>query len=111
MDKIHAHEMDLTHYAYDLIKDIDNIRLVHPTGDNEGSLIAFTFDDIHPHDMASILDMKGIAVRSGHHCAMPLHTYLGVSSTCRASFAIYNTKEEVEYFARELKNVRKVMGL
>ena len=111
MDKIHAHEMDLTHYAYDLIKDIENIKLIHPTGENEGSLIAFTFDDIHPHDIASILDSKNIAVRSGHHCAMPLHTYLGISSTARASFAIYNTKEEVDIFAESLREVRKVMGL
>ncbi|WP_296114793.1 aminotransferase class V-fold PLP-dependent enzyme [uncultured Anaerococcus sp.] len=111
MDKIHDHEMELTHYAYDLIKDIENIKLIHPTGENEGSLIAFTFDDIHPHDIASILDSKNIAVRSGHHCAMPLHTYLGISSTARASFAIYNTKEEVDIFAESLREVRKVMGL
>lgn len=111
IENIYEHENKLARYAYDLIKDIDHIKTFFPEKRKTGSVLAFTFDDIHPHDMASILDMKGIAVRSGHHCAMPLHTYLGVSSTCRASFAIYNTKEEVEYFARELKNVRKVMGL
>lgn len=111
MDKIHAHEMELTHYAYDLIKEIDNIKIVHPKSCEEGALISFTFDDVHPHDIASILDSKNVAVRSGHHCAMPLHTYLGISSTARASFAIYNTKEEVEIFAKSLREVRKVMGL
>ena len=111
MENIHAHEMELTEYAYDLIKDIENIKLVHPKSAEEGALISFTFTDIHPHDISSILDSKGIAVRSGHHCAMPLHTYLGISSTARASFAIYNTREEVEIFAKELRNVRKVMGL
>ena len=111
MDHIHKHEMELTEYAYDLIKDIENIKLVHPKSAEEGALISFTFTDIHPHDISSILDSKGIAVRSGHHCAMPLHTYLGISSTARASFAIYNTREEVEIFAKELRNVRKVMGL
>lgn len=111
MDNIHAHEMELTEYAYELIKDIENIKLVHPKSAEEGALISFTFTDIHPHDISSILDSKGIAVRSGHHCAMPLHTYLGISSTARASFAIYNTREEVEIFAKELRNVRKVMGL
>lgn len=111
MDQIHAHEMELTHYAYDLIKDIENIKIVHPTSVEEGALISFTFDDVHPHDIASILDSKNVAVRSGHHCAMPLHTYLGISSTARASFAIYNTKEEVEIFAKSLREVRKVMGL
>ena len=111
-DKIHSHEMELTHYAYDLIKDIENIKIIHPTSvEGEGALISFTFDDIHPHDIATILDSKNIAVRSGHHCAMPLHTYLGISATARASFAIYNTKEEVEIFAKSLREVRKVMGL
>lgn len=110
-DKIHAHEMELTHYAYDLIKDMENIKIIHPTSAEEGALISFTFDDIHPHDIATILDSKNIAVRSGHHCAMPLHTYLGISATARASFAIYNTKEEVEIFAKSLREVRKVMGL
>ncbi|MDY3006919.1 aminotransferase class V-fold PLP-dependent enzyme [Anaerococcus porci] len=111
IDNIYEHENELVRYAYDLIKDIDNIKIFFPEKRNTGSVLSFAFCDIHPHDIASILDMNGIAVRSGHHCAMPLHTYLGVSSTCRASFAIYNTKEEVEYFAKELKNVRKVMGL
>lgn len=111
VENIYDHENKLARYAYDLIKDIDHIKVFFPEKRKTGSVVSFTFDDIHPHDVATILDMKGIAVRSGHHCAMPLHTYLDVSSTCRASFAIYNTKEEVEYFAKELKNVRKVMGL
>ena len=111
MDEIFAYEHELTSYAYDLIKDIPNIKIFYPTNGKAGSVISFTFTDIHPHDIATILDSKGIAVRSGHHCAMPLHGYLGISATARASFSIYNTKEEAETFARELKNVRKVMGL
>lgn len=111
VENIYKHENELARYAYELIKDIDHIKVFFPEKRKTGSVVSFTFDDIHPHDVATILDMKGIAVRSGHHCAMPLHTYLDVSSTCRVSFAIYNTKEEVEYFAKELKNVRKVMGL
>lgn len=111
LENIHAHEMDLTHYAHDLIKDIDKIKIFHPTTCEDGALISFAFEDIHPHDIASILDSQGIAVRSGHHCAMPLHQYLKISSTARASFGIYNTREEVEAFAQGLKKVRKVMGL
>lgn len=111
MDKIFAYEHELTSYAYDLIKDIPNIKIFYPENGKTGSVISFTFTDIHPHDIATILDSKGIAVRSGHHCAMPLHGYLGISATARASFSIYNSKEEVEIFAKELKNVRKVMGL
>ena len=111
MGEIFAYEHELTSYAYDLIKDIPNIKIFYPTNGKAGSVISFAFTDIHPHDIATILDSKGIAVRSGHHCAMPLHGYLGISATARASFSIYNTKEEAEIFARELKNVRKVMGL
>lgn len=111
IEEIFDHEHKLARYAYDLVKDIDNIRVFYPVNSNAGSVVSFTFDDIHPHDVATILDAKGIGVRSGHHCAMPLHEYLNVSSTCRASFSIFNTKEEVELFANELKNVRKVMGL
>lgn len=111
IEEIFKHEHELARYAYDLIKDIDNIKVFYPVNSDAGSVVAFTFDDIHPHDVATILDAKGIAIRSGHHCAMPLHEYLDISSTCRASFSIFNTKEEVELFANELKNVRKVMGL
>lgn len=111
MDEIFAYEHELTAYAYDLIKEIPNIKIFYPTNGKAGSVISFAFTDIHPHDIATILDSKGIAVRSGHHCAMPLHGYLGISSTARASFSIYNSKEEAEIFAKELKNVRKVMGL
>jgi cysteine desulfurase/selenocysteine lyase len=111
IDNIYHYENELTRYAYELIKDIDHLTVFFPEKRKTGAVLAFNFDDIHPHDVATILDSKGIAIRSGHHCAMPLHEYLNVSATCRASFAIYNTKEEVEFFAKELKNVRKVMGL
>lgn len=109
--EIFKHGHQLARYAYDLIKDIENIKVFYPINRQQGSVVSFSFEDIHPHDIATILDSKGIAVRSGHHCAMPLHEYLNVSSTCRASFSIFNTKEDVQLFAKELKNVRKVMGL
>lgn len=111
VDEIYKYESELTRYAYDLIKDYPHIKIFYPENAKTGAVLSFTFDDIHPHDIASILDSKGVAVRSGHHCAMPLHKYLNVSSTARASFAFYNTKEEAEIFAKELLNVRKVMGL
>lgn len=111
VDEIYKYESELTAYAYELIKDIPHIKTFYPKDTKTGAVLAFTFDDIHPHDIASILDSKGVAVRSGHHCAMPLHKYLGVSATARASFAFYNTREEAEIFAKELLNVRKVMGL
>lgn len=111
LEEIYNHENELARYCYELIKDIDHIKVIYPKNSTTGSIVSFTFDDIHPHDVESILDMKSIAIRSGHHCAMPLHEYLNLTATCRASFAIYNTKEDVELLAKELKNVRKVMGL
>ena len=111
VEEIYNYESELTRYAYNLIKDIPNIKIFYPENVKTGAVLSFTFEDIHPHDIASILDSKGVAVRSGHHCAMPLHKYLGVSATARASFSFYNTKEEAEIFAKELLNVRKVMGL
>lgn len=111
VDEIYKYESELTCYAYNLIKDYPHIKIFYPENAKTGAVLSFTYDDIHPHDIATILDSKGIAVRSGHHCAMPLHKYLGVSSTARASFAFYNTREEAEIFAKELLNVRKVMGL
>ncbi|MDU5534565.1 MAG: SufS family cysteine desulfurase [Anaerococcus sp.] len=111
VEEIYKYESELTRYAYDLIKDIPNIKIFYPENAKTGAVLSFTFEDIHPHDIASILDNKGVAVRSGHHCAMPLHKYLEVSATARASFAFYNTKKEAEIFAKELLNVRKVMGL
>lgn len=111
LDEIYKYESDLTRHAYNLIKDYPHIKIFYPENSKTGAVLSFTYDDIHPHDIASILDNSGIAVRSGHHCAMPLHKYLGISASARASFAFYNTKEEAEIFAKELLNVRKVMGL
>ena len=111
IDEIYKYESELTRYAYNLIKDYPHIEVFYPENAKTGAVLSFAYDDIHPHDIASILDSKGVAVRSGHHCAMPLHKYLKVSSTARASFAFYNTKKEAEIFAKELLNVRKVMGL
>ena len=72
--------------------------------------MSFNVNDVHPHDVATILDAGGVAIRAGHHCAQPLHIYLGINASCRASFYFYNTEEEVDYFLEKLKDVRKVMG-
>ena len=73
-------------------------------------ILTFTLDDVHPHDIASILDFDQIAVRAGHHCAQPLMDYLKVSSTTRASLSFYNTKEEIDAFVESLSKVRSKMG-
>lgn len=111
LDKIHEYESYLTDYAYDHMKEMDDITILSKPTNPRGGLITFNFKDVHPHDVASILDSKGIAIRSGHHCAQPLHRSFGIHFSCRASFAIYNTVEEVDYFLKGLDEVRRLMGL
>ena len=78
--------------------------------DNKTGIITFNVKDIHPHDVASILDSYGVAIRAGHHCAQPLMRYLGQNATCRASFYLYNTHEDIDQFIEALKKVRGVLG-
>jgi len=78
--------------------------------DNKTGIIAFNVKDVHPHDVATILDSEGVAVRAGHHCAQPLHKYLGVNASCRASFYLYNTKEDIDRWVEALTKVRGVLG-
>ena len=111
MEEIAAYEESLTQYAYDKVKDLDFLDLYTTREDKKGSVITFNLKEIHPHDVASILDTYGLAIRSGHHCTQPLHRYLGLNASCRASFAFYNTQEEVDRFIAHLDDVRRMMGL
>lgn len=111
LDKIHEYESYLADYAYEEMSKMDDITILSRPENPRGGLITFNFNDVHPHDVASILDSKGIAIRSGHHCAQPLHRHFGIHFSCRASFAVYNTIDEVEYFLKNLDEVRRLMGL
>lgn len=111
LDEISQYENKLTNYCYDQVKDQDYLDLYTVKNDHRGSVITFNLNDIHPHDVASILDTYGIAIRSGHHCTQPLHRYIGLNASCRASIAFYNTKEEVDAFVTHLEDVRRMMGL
>mgnify|MGYP002622102045 FL=1 len=82
-----------------------------PTADDRCGVVSFNVQDVHPHDVATILDAGGVAVRAGHHCAQPLMEYLGIGSCCRASVALYNTPQDIDALLQNLENVRKVMGL
>ena len=107
MDVIRRHELELTNYALLKLLKMKGIHVIGPKeAERRGGLIAFTFDHIHAHDVAQMLDQEGIAVRSGHHCTMPLHSQLGLTATTRVSFNVYNTKEEVDVFVRALKKVQ-----
>lgn len=107
MDNIRAHEQELTRYATRRMQEIDGMR-IFGTATNKDAVISFLVGNIHPMDMGTLLDRLGIAVRTGHHCAEPLMNRLGILGTVRASFALYNTKEEVDVFVDGIKRVAKM---
>ena len=107
MDNVRAHEMDLTEYALLQLQQMDGLTIYGtPEAENRGGVISFNFPDVHPHDVGTIMDRQGVAIRAGHHCNMPLMKRLGVSGTVRASFYIYNTPEEVDLLLEALNGVR-----
>lgn len=110
-DYIEKVEKELTEYAMDELSKIDNIEVygIHDLSKKVG-VVSFNVKDVHPHDVASIVDSYGVAIRSGHHCAQPFLKYMGLNATCRASFYFYNTKKDVDVLIEALKTVRKVMG-
>ncbi len=108
---IHEREMELTAYALSRLKELPYIRIIGPEDMNDrGAVISFVVEDIHPHDVSSILDNYGVGIRAGHHCAQPLLRYLEVFTCSRASFAFYNTKEEIDVLVDNLSEVRRWMG-
>ena len=112
MDTIARHEAELTAAALDALGQIPGIRIVGPTDTvDRGGAVAFVVDGIHAHDVSQVLDDDGVAVRVGHHCAWPLHRRLGVQSTVRASFALYNTLDDVEALARSLRRAQDFFGV
>ncbi|MDR1679929.1 MAG: cysteine desulfurase [Prevotellaceae bacterium] len=107
IEKIAAHEQELLQYATEQLKSIGNIRFVGQAAQKSG-VISFLVGDIHPYDLGSILDKLGIAVRTGHHCAQPVMDAFGIEGTVRASFALYNTKEEVDIFIAGVERAKKM---
>ncbi len=108
MDEIFEHEKNMTKYAYDRLSEISGIQILGPSGEERGGVLAFTLDGIHPHDVAQILDSEGIAVRAGHHCAMPLHQKLKAQASTRASLYLYNTVEDVDALTAGIQKVKKI---
>ena len=100
-DNIAAYEAELSAYAHARLGELNWLK-IHGTAKGKGAIIAFTIDGLHPHDISTIIDRSGVAVRAGHHCAQPLMTRLGVTATCRASMAMYNTKAEIDSLAQAL---------
>ena len=112
MQNVRTHEKELTRYALDRITGVKGVHVYGtPDVEHRGGVISFNFGDIHPHDLATILDEDGVAIRSGHHCAQPLMERLGVAATSRASFYIYNTKEEVDVLINSLDRARMIFRI
>ncbi|MEC7205610.1 MAG: cysteine desulfurase, partial [Pseudomonadota bacterium] len=107
LEGIAAHEIDLLNYATQQLSSIDGLRIIG-TAPNKTSVISFTMDGAHPHDISTIIDQAGVCVRAGHHCAQPLMDRMGVPATTRASFGMYNTREEADTLVAALGNVREI---
>jgi len=110
MDNIAAHEHEITEYALERLEEVPGVKVFGPSAQDKGGVAAFTFDGVHPHDVAQILDQDGVAVRAGHHCAQPLHEKFGITATSRASFYLYNTKEEVDKLIEGIYKVKEIFG-
>jgi cysteine desulfurase/selenocysteine lyase len=111
MANVFDHEREITQYALGRMKEVEGLSIYGPMDvDRRVGVVSFNLGDIHPHDLASILDEEGIAIRSGHHCAQPLMEFLQLPATSRASFYIYNTKEEVDVFITALEKARKLFA-
>lgn len=111
MHNVRVHEIELTTYAFERLGQVEGIRIYGPHDPTaRGGAVAFTLGDIHPHDIAAVLDSEGVCVRAGHHCAMPLHDKLGLQATARASFYLYNTSYEVDRLAEGLDKVRELLA-
>ncbi len=110
MDAVAAHEQEIIRYALERLEEIPGLKVFGPPAQAKGGVAAFTLDDIHPHDVAQILDRSGIAVRAGHHCAQPLHEKFNITATTRASFYLYSLKEEVDALVEGIYQVKKIFA-
>jgi cysteine desulfurase / selenocysteine lyase len=108
MAAIHAHEQYITGYALEALSEVEGLTLYGPPAAQKGGVVAFTLKGVHPHDIAQILDQDGIAVRAGHHCAMPIHHKLNIPASGRASFYLYTLPEEVDKLVAGLNRVKKI---
>jgi len=109
MERVAAHEADLLAYATTSIGGLDGVRLIG-TAAEKASVVSFTMDGVHPHDIGTILDQRGVAIRTGHHCAQPVMDRFGLSATARASFGMYNTREDIDELVDGLRAVQEVFA-
>jgi cysteine desulfurase/selenocysteine lyase len=110
MDAVAEHEQEMVAYALERLEEIPGVKVLGPVAEKKGGVASFTLDGVHPHDVAQILDTYGVAVRAGHHCAQPLHEKFGITATSRASFYIYNVKEELDKLVSGIYQVKKLFN-
>lgn len=110
IDAVFAHDRELAAYAMQRLAEVPDLRIIGPPADRRGGVVAFTLGDVHPHDVATVLDSDGIAVRAGHHCAMPLHEKLGIPASTRASFHCYSLESDVDALVQGLHRARRVFA-
>jgi cysteine desulfurase/selenocysteine lyase len=109
MTAVQAHEHTLVQYALERLGQMRDIEVYGPAADQRGGVVSFNLSGAHPHDMASILDQHGVAIRAGHHCAMPLMHVLGINGTCRASFYVYNSVDEIDVLVEAIGEARRIL--
>jgi cysteine desulfurase / selenocysteine lyase len=112
MDSVRAHERELTEYALERLGAVTGLEIYGPDDPAErGGLVSFTIEGIHPHDLAELCNREAVCIRAGHHCAQPLMRHLGVPATARASFSVYNGRDDVDRLVAALESARRVFGL
>jgi cysteine desulfurase/selenocysteine lyase len=109
LDRVAAHEHDLLAYGTSALEQVPDLRLTG-TARDKAAILSFVLEGVHPHDIGTILDRQGVAIRAGHHCCQPLMARLGVPATARASLALYNTREEIDTLVAALQTVREVFA-
>jgi cysteine desulfurase/selenocysteine lyase len=111
MDAVREHERDITQYAIDALSRVEGVTLYGPRdAADKGGAVTFNYGDLHPHDLSQVLDAEGVAIRAGHHCAQPLMRELGVVATARASFYLYNRRDEVDALVDALGAADRIFG-
>jgi cysteine desulfurase/selenocysteine lyase len=108
-ETISTKEQELLSYGRKVLSSIDGVKLIGTSEDNSG-VLAFTVNNVHPHDVGTILDHSGVAIRTGNHCAEPLMNRFGLSATCRASFSVYNTTEDIDQLALAIQEAIRILG-
>jgi cysteine desulfurase/selenocysteine lyase len=110
VEAIEEHERELTAYALERLAEVEGVTAYGPPPERRAGIVSFNLEGVHPHDVAQILDMDGVAIRAGHHCCQPLMTRLGVAATNRASFYLYTVPEEIDRLVEGLQKARKLLG-